>query len=155
MSDCRSAVACRSDFNVDRSRSRGWPLHVIARVSRAAAAAMGLGFGALIALSVPADAGLPSPSPPTFCNNSESGCIAGAGPITDPGQGLSGSQRLIQQRLEQLRSEGTDHPTSANVGGAAADSVSYEGLGIFVSGLYEHKDKEVTDTELGFTSDSA
>src|SRR5262249_46985793 len=111
MSDCRSGVAS-SYSNVDRCRSRGWPFHVIARAPRAAPAAVGLGFGALIALSVPAHAGISS-FPPTFCNNSESGCIAGAGPITDPGEGLSGSQRLIQQRLEQLRSEGTDHPTSA------------------------------------------
>src|SRR5262245_6111734 len=156
MSDCRSAVACRSYSNVDRSRSRGWPLHVIARVSRAAAAAVGLGFGALIALSVPADAGLPSPSPPTFCNNAESGCIAGAGPVTDPGQGISGSaQRQIEQRLERLRCEGSDDPSCAGVGGAAADSVSYEGLGVFVSGLYEHKDKTATDFELGFESNSA
>ena len=154
MQNCRSIFPCRSNRNTGRVKSPLVWLPVLGRATAAPLVAGALCLGALVALSVPADAG--TSSPPTFCNQAESGCIVGAGPISDPAQGISGSaQRQIEQRLERLRCEGSDDPSCAGVGGAAADSVSYEGLGVFVSGLYEHKDKEVTDTELGFESDSA
>jgi outer membrane lipase/esterase len=77
------------------------------------------------------------------------------GPITTVDEGISGStQRQIQQRLQRLRCEGSDDPACAGAGGASQDSVSYEGLGIFVSADYQHKDKEQTNFEMGFKSDS-
>ncbi len=77
------------------------------------------------------------------------------GPITTVDEDISGStQRQIQQRLERLRCEGSDDPACAGAGGASEDSVSYEGLGVFVSGDYQHKDKEQTNFEMGFESDS-
>jgi uncharacterized protein YhjY with autotransporter beta-barrel domain len=77
------------------------------------------------------------------------------GPITTVNEDISGSaQRQIQQRLERLRCEGSDDPACAGAGGASDDSVSYEGLGIFVSGDYQHKDKEQTNFEMGFESNS-
>jgi uncharacterized protein YhjY with autotransporter beta-barrel domain len=77
------------------------------------------------------------------------------GPITTVDDDISGStQRQIQQRLQHLRCEGSDDPACAGAGGASQDSVSYEGLGIFVSADYQHKDKEQTNFEMGFKSDS-
>ncbi len=135
----------------------GAPLSWLSALGRATAApivAVGLCLGALIAMSLPASAGTTAPPPPTFCDQAPEGCIPQAGPVSDPA-GISGStQRQIEQRLDRLRCEGSDDPSCAGVGGAAADTVSYEGLSIFVSGLYEHKDKTATDFELGFDSDS-
>jgi outer membrane autotransporter protein len=113
-----------------------------------AAAAAGLCAGVLLAPSAPAEAQSPSV---TYCEqNDVSVC---AGPSTMPHEDISGSQqRQIQQRLQQLRCEGSDDPACA--GGAAADSVSYEGLGVFVSADYQHKNKTATDFELGYESDS-
>ncbi|MGH6927404.1 MAG: autotransporter outer membrane beta-barrel domain-containing protein, partial [Dongiaceae bacterium] len=72
-----------------------------------------------------------------------------------PSDDISGStQRQIQQRLQQLRCQGSDDPACGGAGGAAADTVSYEGLGVFVSADYQHKDKTATDFELGFESNS-
>jgi uncharacterized protein YhjY with autotransporter beta-barrel domain len=77
------------------------------------------------------------------------------GPVTNVNEDISGSaQRQIQQRLQHLRCEGSDDPACAGAGGASQDSVSYEGLGIFVSADYQHKDKEQTNFEMGFESDS-
>jgi uncharacterized protein YhjY with autotransporter beta-barrel domain len=77
------------------------------------------------------------------------------GPITTVNEDISGStQRQVQQRLQRLRCEGSDDPACAGAGGASQDSVSYEGLGIFVSADYQHKDKEQTNFEMGFKSDS-
>jgi outer membrane lipase/esterase len=115
---------------------------------RRAAIAVGVCSGMSLALSAPANA--QSSTPVTYCDfNDVSVCV---GPSTIPSDDISGSmQRQIQQRLEQLRCKGSEDP--ACVGGAAADSVSYEGLGIFVSGDYQHKDKTATNFELGFESD--
>ncbi|MGE0120644.1 MAG: autotransporter outer membrane beta-barrel domain-containing protein [Dongiaceae bacterium] len=107
----------------------------------------------MLAFADPAEAG--SPPSPVFCSQTQSGCIPQAGPVSNPSAGISGStQRQIEQRLQQLRCEGSDDPACAGSGGAAADAASFEGLGVFVSAGYEFKDKEGTDTELGFTSDS-
>lgn len=77
------------------------------------------------------------------------------GPVTSENAGTSGStQRQIEQRLEHLRCENSSDPNCAGGGGASQDSVSYEGLGVFVSGDYQHKDKQQTNFEMGFTSDS-
>jgi len=77
------------------------------------------------------------------------------GPVTTVNEDISGStQRQIQQRLQHLRCEGSDDPACAGAGGASQDSVSYEGLGIFVAADYQHKDKEQTNFEMGFKSDS-
>ncbi|MGH9201236.1 MAG: autotransporter outer membrane beta-barrel domain-containing protein, partial [Vicinamibacterales bacterium] len=115
----------------------------------------GLCYAALVALSAPADAGSSPPQGPTFCDQAPEGCIPQAGPISSPAEGISGStQRQIEQRLQRLRCEGSDDPACAGIGGAAADSVSYEGLGVFVSAGYQYKDKTGTDFELGFQSDS-
>jgi outer membrane autotransporter protein len=77
------------------------------------------------------------------------------GPITTVNEDISGSaQRQIQQRLLRLRCEGSDDPACAGAGGASQDSVSYEGLGVFVSADYQHKDKTQTNFEMGFESDS-
>jgi uncharacterized protein YhjY with autotransporter beta-barrel domain len=77
------------------------------------------------------------------------------GPITSANEDISGSaQRQIQQRLLRLRCEGSDDPACAGAGGASQDSVSYEGLGVFVSADYQHKDKTQTNFEMGFESDS-
>lgn len=125
----------------------------LGRAAAGAAAALGLSAVLLLALAGPADAG--SPPSPTFCNELSGGCIPEAGPVSNPSAGISGStQRQIEQRLQQLRCEGSDDPACVAGGGAAADSVSFEGLGVFVSGSYEFKDKDGTDTELGFTSNS-
>jgi uncharacterized protein YhjY with autotransporter beta-barrel domain len=131
----------------------GWWLAGIRQAAAGVAAAVGLSAALVLALAEPAAAG--SPPAPTFCNQTQSGCIPQAGPVSNPSAGISGStQRQIEQRLQQLRCEGSDDPACAGSGGAAADAVSFEGLGVFVSAGYEFKDKEVTDTELGFTSDS-
>lgn len=95
----------------------------------------------------------------TFCDQfalqSDSSCIAQAGPVSNPAEGISGStQRQIEQRLQRLRCEGSSDPACAGVGAAAADSVSYEGLGVFMSAGYQYKDKTRTDFELGFESDN-
>jgi outer membrane lipase/esterase len=115
---------------------------------RAAAAAI-LCVGMLLVLSAPAEA--QSSTLVTYCQQSDTTlCV---GPSTMPHEDISGSQqRQIEQRLQQLRCEGSDDPACA--GGAAADSVSYEGLGVFVSADYQHKDKTATGFELGYDSDS-
>ena len=125
----------------------------IRRAAVAAGTALALSVGMPLLLAETADAGT-SPGP-TFCEQAPEGCIPQAGPISNPAQGVSGSaQRQIEQRLERLRCEGSDDPSCVGTGGAAADSVSYEGLGVFVSAGYEHKNKTATDFELGFESDS-
>jgi outer membrane lipase/esterase len=114
---------------------------------RAAAAAAPY-LGVLLALSAPAAAQSPLV---TYCEQSDVSLCAG--PSTMPQDDISGSQqRQIEQRLQQLRCEGSDDPACA--GGAAADSVSYEGLGVFISADYQHKDKTATGFELGYDSDS-
>lgn len=153
MQDCRSVLARRTNQIFGRTKFRVLWLSAVGRTAGAAVAAAGLCVGALVALSAPADAGT-SPAP-TFCDQAESGCIPQAGPISTPAEGISGStQRQIEQRLQQLRCEGSDDPACAGIGGAAADSVSFEGLGVFVAADYQHKDKEATSFELGFASDS-
>ena len=129
MKECRSGIV--------------WSIRWIRRTAMAVC----LCIGVLAALSTPADA--QSSTPVTYCDfNDVSVC---RGPSTVPSDDISGSmQRQIQQRLEELRCNGSKDP--ACVGGAAADSVSYEGLGIFVSGDYQHKDKTPTSFELGFDS---
>lgn len=123
---------------------RAW---VASAVRTAAAAA--LSVAALLALSASAEA--QSEVAPTYCAQSDVSLCAG--PSTTPQEDIGGSQqRQIQQRLQQLRCAGSDDPACA--GGAAADSVSYEGLGVFVSADYQHKDKTATDFELGYDSDS-
>jgi outer membrane autotransporter protein len=115
----------------------------VLRIATAAA----LFIGALLALSASAQA----QTPVTYCENSDVSLCAG--PSTMPHDDIAGSQqRQIEQRLEQLRCEGSNDPACA--GGAAADSVSYEGLGVFVSADYQHKDKTATNFELGYDSDS-
>jgi uncharacterized protein YhjY with autotransporter beta-barrel domain len=107
-------------------------------------------LAALVALSVPAHAGSTSP---TYCDNNDASVCEG--PSTLPSDDISGStQRQIQQRLQHLRCQGSDDPACAGAGGAAADDVSYEGLGVFISADYQHKDKTATDFELGYESDS-
>jgi outer membrane autotransporter protein len=138
MQDIRSSILRRSN----RSARVG-------SGSLAAVAAAVLSAGALLALAQPAAAGTPSV---TYCDFV--GCIPGGGPSSNPAQGISGSgQRQIEQRLQRLRCEGSDDPACAGIG-AAADSVSYEGLGVYFSGGYEYKDKTRTNFELGFTSNS-
>jgi uncharacterized protein YhjY with autotransporter beta-barrel domain len=120
-----------------------------------AAAILCLGMIAVLAAAPTAQAGSP---PGTFCN--EAGAASGslgacAGPITSPSQAIAGAQQQqIEDHLRQLRCKDSDNPNCVEAGGAAADSVSYEGLSFFVSGSYEHKDKGQTLNELGFESDS-
>jgi outer membrane lipase/esterase len=124
-----------------------WAVALAASALQAAAAAA-LCIGVLLALSAPAEA--QSEELVTYCEHSDVSVCAG--PSTMPHDDISGSaQRQIQQRLEQLRCEGSNDPACA--GGAAADSVSYEGLGVFVSADYQHKDKTATNFELGYDSD--
>lgn len=131
--------------------SAAWRLPALRRKLCVAGAAVGIGLGLLLALSAPASAG--TPPVPTFCN--VTGLSNCAGPVTAPADDISGSQqRQIEQRLQQLRCEGRDDPACAGVGGAAADTVSYEGLSLFVSADYQHKDKKNTPEEIGFESDS-
>lgn len=141
MQECRNVVSrC-----VEALSGRCDPAASIGAVT-----ALILGTGMLLALAEPADAGSVGP---TFCG--QVGCIPQGGPTSNPSEGISGStQRQIEQRLHQLRCEGSDDPACAGAAGAAADSVSYEGLGVFASARYEHKDKTVSDFELGFESDS-
>lgn len=113
-----------------------------------------MGLGAVLVLALPglaeAQAGTPGV---TFCD--QVGCIPQGGPTSNPAAGISGStQRQIEQRLHRLRCDGSDDPACAGADGAAADSVSYEGLGIFAAGRYEYKNKTVTAFELGYESDS-
>ena len=83
---------------------------------------------------------------------------AGAGPATAgqvevQNEGLS--QRIIEQRLRELQCPPEGNASArpeCGQGGASADSTSYEGLSIFVSGDYENKDKDNTAFETGFTS---
>ena len=91
-----------------------------------------------------------------FCGAGSEGSIDSCpGPIVSPTADISGSaQRQIQQRLHFLRCEGVDDPACAGAGGAAADSVSYEGLGAFLSGEYQFKDKKNTGIEMGYKSNS-
>jgi uncharacterized protein YhjY with autotransporter beta-barrel domain len=106
----------------------------------------------LFAIAEQADA---QSTPPTFCNRNDTGCIPQGGPTSTPAEGISGSaQRQVEQRLHRLRCEGSNDPACVDGGGAAADSVSYDGLGVFVSADYQHKDKTATNFELGFESDS-
>jgi outer membrane lipase/esterase len=131
-------------------RCRSIRLSAFARLTYIFIAAAAAGFVAFLALSGQAEAGS---VPPTYCDqNDTSVCF---GPSFLPAEDISGStQRQIQQRLQELRCQGSDDPACAGAGGAAADSVSYEGLGVFVSADYQHKDKTATDFELGFESDS-
>ena len=104
-----------------------------------ATAGLFLGVIALAAFPASAQAGGPPP-PPTFCNEAGTALSACAGPITSDSSAHSGQQR-IAERLQQLRCQDSNDPACAGVGGAAADSVSYEGLSFFVSGTYQHKDR--------------
>jgi uncharacterized protein YhjY with autotransporter beta-barrel domain len=128
-------------------------LPIVRRASICTAIVLVLGAGMLFAIAEQADA--QSITPPTFCNRNDTGCIPQGGPTSSPAEGISGSaQRQVEQRLQRLRCEGSDDPTCAGGEAAAADSVSYEGLGVFVSADYQHKDKTATIFELGFESDS-
>jgi outer membrane autotransporter protein len=124
-----------------------------ARSAMAAAAALAASAAVVLSLASPAAAGSPVPPPVTFCD--QVGCIPQGGPTSSSAEQISGSaQQQIEQRLQRLRCEGSDDPACAEVGGAAADAVSYEGLGIFFSAGYQRKDKTPTAFELGFESDS-
>ncbi len=144
MRECRSSVFRQID------RSSLAPMPALARAFAISIAAAALALALPAVLSTPVEAGS---TPVTYCDfNDVSDC---QGPSTTPSDDISGStQRQIQQRLQQLRCEGSDDPACAGAAGAAADSVSYEGLGVFVSADYQHKDKTATDTELGFKSNS-
>lgn len=146
MHKCRNSVFHRTD----RSLISPAPMPSPGRAFAMAIAAVAVALALPAVLSTPAEAGS---TPVTYCDfNDVSNC---QGPSTTPSDDISGStQRQIQQRLQQLRCEGSDDPACAGAAGAAADSVSYEGLGVFVSADYQHKDKTATDTELGFKSDS-
>jgi outer membrane lipase/esterase len=148
MHDCRSVFPGTNQI-FGRTKL---PVSALSAVGRATsgAVALALCFAVLVTLPVPADAQTAPPPPVTYCGlNDVQIC---EGPTTIPADGISGSmQREIQQRLEALRCKGSADPACLG-GGAAADSVSYEGLGIFVLGDYQHKDKTATDFELGFES---
>jgi len=99
------------------------------------------------------------------CNTTGSGSpdCAGAGPasagqVEVQNEGLS--QRIIEQRLRELQcppdADATANPVcGGKQGGASADTTSYEGLSLFVSGDYENKDKDNTAFETGFDSNKA
>jgi outer membrane autotransporter protein len=114
---------------------------------RIAAALLGLAM-ALLFCSSPASAGAP---PVTFCDHIES--YVCQGPVTTSAAAVpSVEQQEIEARLKALRCEGRNDP--ACIGAAASsDSVSYAGLGLFVSGEYQRKNKTATAYELGFESD--
>jgi len=150
MRDARAVFSCIVR-NIRRAGDPVAPRIGPVRAAQAVAASLTLGLGALVWSSMPASAG--SVLPPTYCNQTDQSLCEG--PATAPSDDISGStQRQIQQRLQHLRCAGSDDPACAGAAGAAADSVSYEGLGVFVSGDYQYKDKTATDAELGYTSHS-
>jgi outer membrane autotransporter protein len=150
MQEYRSVfLRCRDAFSGRRGVAlSSWP--GMGRASIGGAIALIVSAGVLLGLAGPADAGSLGP---TFCDQTT--CIPQGGPTSNPSEGISGSmQRQIEQRLQYLRCQGSDDPACAGAAAAAADSVSYEGLGVYASASYEHKDKTATDFELGFDSDS-
>ena len=74
------------------------------------------------------------------------------GPTTTPGADISSSmQRQIEQRLEQIRCENKLDPACITQGGASEDATaSLNGFSWFVSGEYQHKDRDHTAFDLGF-----
>jgi outer membrane autotransporter protein len=146
MRECRSSVFRQ----IDRSTASSAPVAAPVRALCMSVVAAALAVALPAMFPAPAEAGS---TPITYCNFSDTSICEG--PASTPSDDISGStQRQIQQRLQQLRCEGSDDPACGGAGGAAADSVSYEGLGVFVSGDYQHKDKTATSFELGFESDS-
>ena len=123
------------------------------RLFLVAIAAVGMFLASLAWPTAPARAG--GPPPPEFCNAIGGSFATGScgGPVTNSSQGISGSaQRQIEQRLQELRCK--NDPSCQAAGGASADSVDYSGFSVFVSGDYEHKDKQLTSFETGYDSNS-
>jgi uncharacterized protein YhjY with autotransporter beta-barrel domain len=136
MQECRSVVARRRR------------LSLLSLLSATA----GLVLGLIAWAAFPAFAQAGPPPPPTFCN--VTGLSACAGPITSGGTSAGAGQQRIEEHLQQLRCKDSNDPNCAGVDGAAADSVSYEGLSFFVSGSYQHKERSDTGVELGFDSNT-
>jgi uncharacterized protein YhjY with autotransporter beta-barrel domain len=101
-----------------------------------------------------AQSGPSTPKNVPFCDQgNQAGEGAGcAGPTTSPGADISSSaQRQIEQRLEQIRCENKLDPACITQGGASEDaSASLAGFSWFVSGEYQHKDRDQTSFELGY-----
>jgi len=69
--------------------------------------------------------------------------------------GLSSAQRqAIEQRLRDERCKADKSANCVQPGGGAADTASFAGLNLFVSGDYQNKEKDQA-AEAGFTSDRA
>jgi outer membrane autotransporter protein len=98
-----------------------------------------------------AQSGPSTPKNVPFCS-AQDGEGACQGPTTSPGSDISSSaQRQIEQRLEQIRCENRLDPACITQGGASEDATaSLNGFSWFVSGEYQHKDRDQTPFELGF-----
>lgn len=109
--------------------------------------------GAMMALSL---LGATPAAAQSFCEQlDQSFGEACPGPGTGGSAGVGGgAQNQVEQRLSFLRCQNVDDPACGGPGGAAADSVSYEGISIFVAAGYQHKDRETTAFEMGFDSNS-
>src|SRR5262249_42064647 len=85
-----------------------------------------------------------------FC--AQDGEAACQGPTTSPASDISSSaQRQIEQRLEQIRCQNKQDPACITQGGASEDATaSLAGFSWFVSGEYQHKDRDQTSFELGY-----
>ncbi|HZF32262.1 MAG TPA: autotransporter outer membrane beta-barrel domain-containing protein, partial [Candidatus Angelobacter sp.] len=97
------------------------------------------------------------------CDTSSPACdiagTAGAGEVGGQPEvqsdGLSSAQRqAIEQRLRDERCKADKSANCVQPGGGAADTASFAGLNLFVSGDYQNKEKDQA-AEAGFTSDRA
>ena len=84
-------------------------------------------------------------------------CQSG-GPASGPGGQVEvqtgGEPPGIEQRLRELRCKAEGNANCLSAGGAAADTMPFEGLNLFVSADYQNKQKDEA-AEAGFGSDRA
>jgi outer membrane autotransporter protein len=92
---------------------------------------------------------------PSICGSGGPGCTS-LGVASGPGGQVEvqrvGLPAAIEQRLRELQCEGDANANCLQPGGAAADTMPFEGLNMFVSADYEHKLYD-GDVEANFDSD--
>ncbi len=92
----------------------------------------------------------------SVCRTSGPGCTS-LGAAGGPGGQVevqTGGQPGIERRLRELQCAGDENANCLAAGGAAADSMPFEGLNLFVSTDYQNKQKDEA-AEAGFGSDRA